>query len=194
MPCLHRDQVHHALEVLLAADRNLHQHGVGAQLLADLLRHLFWVRARAIHLVDERQARNVVPLHLAVDRHRLRLHATHRAEHQNRAVEHAQAAFHFDREVHVPRRIDQVNRIAFPLEAGRGAGDRDAALFFELHEVHRGAVAAAADVLNFVDTAGVKQDPLAQGRFARVDVGRDADVSKFFEVRLHQRSVWLNAN
>src|SRR5262249_49940731 len=131
---------------------------------------------------DEREARNVVPLHLAVDGHRLRLNATHRAKHENGAIEDAETALHFDGEVDVTRRVDQVNRMAIPLQTGRGAGDRDAALFFELHEVHRGAIAAAAYVFNLVDTAGVKQNALTQGRFARVDVGRNADVTKLFEV------------
>ena len=35
---------------------------------------------------------------------------------------------------------------------------------------------------NLVDAAGVEQNPLAQGRLARVDVSGDADVAKFLEV------------
>ena len=175
---LHRHQVDDALELLLAADRNLHQHGVAAELLLELPHDRLRVRAGAVHLVDERQPRHVVPLHLAIDRDRLRLHAAHRAQHENRAVEHAQAALHLDREVDVARRIDEVDRVVLPLERGGGAGDRDAALLLELHVVHGGAVAAAADVLDLVDAAGVVQNPLAQGRLARVDVGRDADVAK----------------
>ena len=57
------------------------------------------------------------------------------------------------------------------LTRGRGAGDGDAALLFELHVVHGGAVAAAADVFDLVNTAGVEQDALAERRLARVDVG-----------------------
>ncbi len=42
------------------------------------------IGAGAVHLVDERQPRHVVALHLAVDGQRLRLHAAHGAEHQDR--------------------------------------------------------------------------------------------------------------
>ena len=52
----------------------------------------------------------------------------------------------------------------------------------QVHVVHGGAVAAAADVLDLVDAAGVEQDPLAERGLARVDVGRDADVAKLFKV------------
>ena len=174
---LHRDQVDHALELVLAADRNLHQHGVAAELLLELLHDRLGIRPGAVHLVDERQPRHVVPLHLAVDGDRLRLHAAHRAQHQHRAVQHAQAPLHLDGEVDVPRRVDQVDLVVVPLDRGGGAGDRDAALALQVHVVHGGAVAVAADVFDLVDAAGVEQNPLAQGRLARVDVGGDADVA-----------------
>ena len=61
------------------------------------------IGAGAVHLVDERQPRHVIALHLAVDGHRLRLHAADGAEHQDRAVEHAEAALDFDGEIDVAR-------------------------------------------------------------------------------------------
>jgi hypothetical protein len=36
-----------------------------------------------------------------------------------------------------------------------------------------------------MDTTGVKQDSLGQGRFPRVDVGGNTDVTDFFEVHGH---------
>ena len=100
---LHRDQVDHALEVVFLADRPLHQHGVAAHLFADLGHDLLGVGAGAVHLVDERQPRHVIALHLAIDGQRLRLHAADAAQHQDRAVEHAQAALDLDGEVDVAR-------------------------------------------------------------------------------------------
>ena len=106
---LHRDQVDHAFELSSLPIGNCIRTASQSQLFADLLDHAERIGAGAVHLVDERQARHVVALHLAVDGHRLRLHATDGAEHQNGAVEHAQAALHFDGEIDVPRRIDQVD-------------------------------------------------------------------------------------
>ena len=68
--------------------------------------------AGAVHLVDERQPRHVIALHLAIDGHRLRLHAADGAKHEDRPIEHAEAAFDFDGEIDVARRVDQVDRDA----------------------------------------------------------------------------------
>ena len=100
---LHADQVDDALEVVLGADRQLHRHGVAAQARLDLLDAAQEVGAGAVHLVDERDARHIVLVHLPPDRLRLRLHAGDGAEHGTGAVEHAQAALDFDREVDVAR-------------------------------------------------------------------------------------------
>ena len=57
------------------------------------------VAADLVHLVDEAQAGHAVTVGLAPHRLRLGLHAFLAVEHRDRAVEHAQRAFHFDGEV-----------------------------------------------------------------------------------------------
>src|SRR5437660_12851529 len=69
-----------------------------------------------------------------------------------------------------------------PVQVRGGAGDRDSALLFELHVVHGRAVTPALDLLHFVDAAGVIEDALAEGRLARVDVRRNAEVAYFGKV------------
>ena len=76
---------------------------VRPSLLSSCCDHVGRVRPGAVHLVDEGDAGHVVPLHLAVDRDRLRLHASHRAEDQHGAVKHAERALDLDREVDVAR-------------------------------------------------------------------------------------------
>ena len=58
----------------------------------------------------------------------------------------------------------------------------------QVHVVHGRAVAAALDLLDPVDAAGVEQDPLAQGGFARVDVGGNADVAQVLQVHVCVRN------
>src|SRR5262249_40618927 len=98
-----------------------------------------------------------------------------------------------DREIDVAGRVDQIHmrigqlavglcRRPFPMQVRGGAGDRDAALLFELHMVHRGAVATALDLFDLMDTGRVKKDALAEGRFARVDVRRNAEITNFRKV------------
>jgi hypothetical protein len=79
----------------------------------------------------------------------------------------------------VAGRIDQVHLAAAPLQVRGGARDRDAALLLEFHVVHGRAVAVAMDLFHFMDAARVKENPLAQGRLARVDVSGNAEVAYF---------------
>ena len=86
-----------------------------AELLLEHVRDALVVGARVVHLVDERDARHAVALHLPVDGDRLALHALARVEHQDRAVEHAQRALDLDREVDVAGRVDDVDVVVLEL-------------------------------------------------------------------------------
>ena len=48
--------------------------------------------------------------------------------------------------------------------------------------VHRGSVAATANILNLVNSTCVEKNTFAERCLSRVDVSRDTDVSKFVEV------------
>ena len=178
---LHADQVDHALEAILGADRQLDRQGVGAQARPDLVEAAEVVGAGAVHLVDERDARHAVLVHLPPHGLGLRLHAGHGAEQRHGGVEHAQGALHLDGEVDVPRSVEDVDAVLgeaavhpLPETGGRRGGNGDAALLLLLHVVHHGR--AVVDLADLVRDAGVKQDALGRGRLPRVDVRGDADV------------------
>ena len=173
------------MEIRLAADGNLHQHGVAAELRAKLLDDLVRIAADAVHLVDEGEPRDVIPPHLPVDGQGLGLHAADGAEDEDRPVQHAQAPLDLDGEIDVAGGVDEVDPGVAPLDGGRGAGDGDAALLFEFHVVHGGAGAVAMHFLHAVDSTGIVQDPLAERGLARVDVRRNADISQLRQV--HKR-------
>ena len=175
---LHLDEIDDAFELPFQPDRDLHQDGVVLQLVAELLGDAVRVRALAVGLVDERDARDVVPAHLAVDRHRLRLHAGDGAQHEDGAVEDAQRALDLDREIDVSRRVDDVDVVPVPLAVRRGGLDRDAALALQVHRVHLGADAVLAlDVVDDPDPLRVEEDALGERRLPGVDVRADADVA-----------------
>ena len=67
-----------------------------------------------IHLVDECDTGNMVMFSLTPYRFRLRFYAALCGENSNRAVEYAQRAFNFNREVNVPRSIDDVDAVSLP--------------------------------------------------------------------------------
>ena len=66
-----------ALEIIFLAERNQDRPGIRAELLAHVVDRVVEVGAGAVHLVDERDARDQIFGRLAPDRLGLRLHAGH---------------------------------------------------------------------------------------------------------------------
>ena len=176
---LHLEQVDHAAEAALGADRQLHRDGGGAEALADHVDHAPEVGASAIELVDEAEAGHAVAIGLAPDRLGLWLNARHAIEHDHGPVEHAEAPLDLHRKIHVAGRVNQVDTM-IPPEAGRGCGrDGDAALLLLLHPVHR--CGALVDLAELVDLLRVEEDPLRDGGLAGVDVRDDPNVAGLLE-------------
>ena len=172
------DQVDYAGELFLGADRKLEHQRLGLELVADLPDHALEVGAHAVHLVDERDARNAILVGLAPHGLGLRLDAADRAEHRHRAVEHAEAALDLDREIDVSGRVDDIDPMVAPETGGRRRRDRDAALLLLHHPVHRGR--AFVHFTDLVIDAGVVEHPLGRGGLAGVDVRHDADIAHIF--------------
>ncbi len=172
---LHLHQVDDALELVFRADGNLNRHRTALQPVHDGVDGVVEIRAHAVHLIDEADARNVVLVGLPPHRFRLRLHAGDGVEHRHRAIQHAQGALHFGREIHVAGRIDDVDLHVAPEAGGGGRRDRDAALLLLLHPVHGGG--AFMDFADLVRAARVIQDALGGGGLTGIDMGRDADIS-----------------
>ena len=67
--------------------------------------------------------------------------------------------------------------MAFPKTGRGGGGNRNSALLFLFHPIHRrGALVHFTDLV--VDP-GVIENPLRRGRLAGIDVRHDADISCF---------------
>ena len=176
---LHADEVDEALERVLDADRDLDRHGLDAQALGDHVDVAPEVGAGPVELVDEADARDLVAVRLPPDRLGLGLDAGHAVEDHDRAIEHPQAPLDLDREVHVPGRIDNVDAMIVPRAGRRRGSDRDAALLLLGHPVHGGR--ALMDLADLVDLLRVEEDPLGDGRLARVDMRDDSDVPRSCE-------------
>ncbi len=78
-------------------------------LLVHHLHGVLEIGADAVHLVDEREPRYVIPVGLPPDRLRLRLDAADAAEYRDETVEDPEAPLDFDREIDVPRGVDDVD-------------------------------------------------------------------------------------
>ncbi len=181
-----------------SADRKLNRNRIRTEAIADRADAEFEISANLVHLVDEAQTRNVVLRRLTPHRLRLRFHAFTAVEHRHRAVQHAKRTFHFHREVHVTRGIDQIDRVIVvgqpgvaravqkPRTRGRRRRDRDAAFLFFLQVVHdRRAFVHFADLVRL---ARVKKNAFRNGRLPRINMSGNADVAKFSKVACH--SFW----
>jgi len=173
---LHREEIHDAEEIRFGTDRNLDRHGARAEAFANLIDAIEEVRAHTIHLIYEDDARHFVLIRLAPDGLGLRLHGGDRIEERDEAVEHAEAPFDFDCEVHVARRVDNIDTRLAPRAGRCGRRDRDTAFLFLDHPVHRGR--AVVNFTDFMRAPGVVQDAFGSGRFARVDMRGNTDIAR----------------
>jgi len=164
--------------VSLQAHRHLKQHWILVQFILELPSHPEGVGARSVAFVYESDPGNPVSHHLPVNGNGLRLDPADGAQHQNGPVENPEGAFHFDGEIDVARRIDNIDRVIAPRAMSRGGLDGDSALLFEFHEIHCGAHSIfSLHIVNGVNAPGVEQDSLRESRFPGIYVRADADVS-----------------
>ena len=176
---LHLDEVDDAPELGLAADGHLQGDRIGAQTVDHHLEAAEEVRADAVHLVDEGDARDAVLVGLPPHRLGLRLDAAHGAEQGDGAVEHAKAALDLHGEVHVPGRVYDVDLRVAPGDGGSGRRDGDAAFLLLRHPVHHGR--ALVDLADLVRLSRVIQDALGRRGLAGIDVSHDADVARVLQ-------------
>src|SRR5581483_4373120 len=181
-----------AREVFLGADGQENGISIRAEFLAHVGEGVVEIRAGAVHLVDEGDARDLVFGGLAPDGLRLGLDAGDAAEDGDGAIEDAHGALDFGGEIDVAGGVNNINpvrnvpkrlvKLVFALLGGllgpvTGDGGRsngDAALALLLHPVRHGV--AVIDVANLVDEARVKENALGGRRLHVVNVRGDADI------------------
>ena len=170
--------------------RYRHRHRLGAQSLTHRRQRPPEIRARPIQLVDEKQRRQLKPGALPPDGLGLRLYPAHPIQHDHAAVQHPHRALDFDGEIHVTRRVDQLNPVLAPGQLGHGGGDGDAVFLLLGQVIHMRR--AFVDLADFVGGTSVIQHPLGQSGLAGIHVGGDADVAHARQFRSlgHGHSRW----
>ena len=172
---LHRQQIDNTLEIVFFADRQLDRNGVALKTFLDHVEDIIKVCAHNIHLVHVDHTRNMILVCLTPNRFRLRFDAALGAHDGYGTVEYAQRALNLHGEVHVSGRVDDVDAVVFPVAGGGSRSDRNAALLFLGHPVHRRS--AVVRLANLVIDARVIQNTFCCGRLTGIDMSHDTDIS-----------------
>jgi hypothetical protein len=157
-------------------ERAVHRHDGRRQPLADRFEHSVRVGAAAIGLVHEEQRRDAEPLQRPHQQRRLRLNAFDGRDHEHRAVEHVEHAFHLRDEVRVPRRVDQVDDHVVDLEGHDRGLDRDAPLLLERQRV--GLRRALVDAAELANHAGLEEQAFRESCLTGVYMRQDPQVER----------------
>ena len=159
--CLQLDQIDHTGKMLFSPNCQLNRHTDRAKALLDLMNNPQKIRASAIHLINKDNSWYRIFIGLPPNGFRLRLNAGGRAKHNDRAIEDSETPFHFDGEVNMPWRVDNIDSVLFkllrstrPKGRSRSRGDRYTTLLLLLHPVHGGS--AIMDFTNLMRHTGIE--------------------------------------
>ena len=155
---------------------------IQAQIFLNLVLDPFDIRRRQINLVDHRNDFQIVLKRQVEIGQGLRLHALAGVDEQQGAFAGCQGPGYLIGEIHMARRVDQIQRIGLAVfglvwQTHGLAFDGDAALAFDVHAVQD----LILEVPLGNDFTGLDQ-PVGQGRLAVINVGDYAEVTYVFHI------------
>ena len=162
------DQIHHPFEAGFPADGELDRHGLDLQNFPDFLERLVKIGPLPVHLIDEDQAGQVVPVGRLPDLFGAHLDAVHRVHHHHGPVRHMEGGPGIRQEVVIPGGVGQIDRVLFPLIMVKGGGDGDLAFNFLRLVIQDGTA-----VVDFSQPGGgprSKEEGFGQGGLAAAPV------------------------
>ena len=166
----------HTGKFLAAADGPVDGVGVDTQFPLYLLAQLQGVAGLTVHLVDEGENGDVPQGADLEQLPGLRLHALSAIDDHDGAVSSHQGPVGVLGEVLMAGGIQNVDAEAVVLELHHGAGDGNAALFFDLHPVGGGSLGPLAlDLTGLRDGAAVEQKLFRQSGLTGVRVRNDSE-------------------
>ena len=180
---LHRDQVDHAREAGLAADRHLEGGEAALQPLLEGFQRAEKIGPLAVEPVDDDDPRQRVLVGELPDLLGLDLRPRHRVDHHDGGADDAKPRASVGDEIAVPRRVDQVEAVALVVAEGHRGVQRDLAL--DLVGIEVGGRRAVVDPADAGRGAGREQDGFDEGCLADSAVADEADVADLGDVQRH---------
>src|SRR2546428_343608 len=181
---LHLGEVDVALEPRLLADGEVQRHDAALETARERVQRAEEVGALAVEPVDDDGARQLVLVRELPDLLRLHLHAGDGVHDHDRGIDHAQAGARVGDEITVPRRVDEIDAVAFPVTVRHRGVDRYFAL--DLVGVEVGGRAAVVHLAEPRDGAGGEQQGFHEGGFADAAVADDTDVADLPDLDRHK--------
>ena len=180
---LHVDQVDHAAQLVLGADRDLGGHHVLPEGVLQRVERAEEVGALAVEHVHEEHARQPELLGALPEPVGGDLHAHHAVDHEHGAVRRAQRRQRVGHEARVAGGVDQVDLAVLPAKRGEARLDRHLARLLVGRRVrHRRAVRHRAQP---VDRARLEEERLVQGGLPAAPVAQQGHVADPLRLVVH---------
>ena len=137
------------------------------------------ISADNVHLINVRDTRHAIFHRLMPYSLRLGLYSALCAEYGNCSVQDAKRTLHFDREIHMTRRIDNIDTVPAPVSSRGSRSNRNPAFSLLVHVIHRRS--ALMGFANLMNLASVEQDTFRCRGLTGVNMRHNTDISGFFE-------------
>ena len=141
------------------------------------------IAAQPVHLVNKGKTGNMIAVCLVPDGFRLGFNPANGAENRHHAIKNPQAALDFNREINMPRSINNGDAVVVPLTGSSRGSNGNAPLLFLFHPIHQSG--PIMNLTDFVGQAGTIKDPLGDGGFSGINVSGNTDISQFAERFFH---------
>ena len=175
----HAQKVNHPLERLSFTDRNLKCKTFNAEFFLNVFHRTEKVCADSIHFIHKTKARNFKFVCLLPDSFRLRLNAVNRADNGNRAVKDTEGTLDFRSKINVPRCVDYIYLIVFPIGSRSSTANRNSAFLLLRHPVH--SCLTVINLAYLMYFFCIIQNPLCRRCFSGINMSHNSDVPHFFK-------------
>ena len=164
------------------ADRQSHDDRFCVETFFNIVDDRVKIRALSIHLIDERDSRNVIFIRLSPDRFALGFDSLARAENDDAAVKNAERTLDLGGKIDVAGRVDEIKREIVPFEGNASGVDRNSP--FALFRIIVGDRRSRVYHSNLVHKLGIEEHLFRNRRFTGVNVRDNANIAKvLFRVR-----------
>ena len=155
-------------------------HAAVTKFLSQLLQQPGPVGSFLIHLVDEKERGNPIPVQQLPQSRRVPLNPVSSVDHQHRIVQHRERSLHLRRKIHMSRSVQQSDIQILPGKPGLLGEDGNPPGTLQIMSVQECILVVHPP--RPADAAAYIKKALRQGSFARVHVGENAQCNRPFSI------------